>query len=177
MKTVHRESVMPVLLGAAILLLFSQCAEASEVSVQYGKGVKHNPDTDSLGVSVVHGRYEYGVASINTALDKGFGRAFVMAHAARRFEVHKGPMFASISLGAALCRRTGDSTELAVAPYGSAFIGARRKGVSIGFGEWIVYRPNLSYPYEAGHGVAYHEAGERWNSPVFLGLRIGVELP
>lgn len=161
-------------------LLASASAYAKDVAISYGKGVNHNPDTDMLSVSILgeprgYLRSEYGVAIANSALPMEFARSFAMFYAAKRVEAHLGRFTASLSGGAALVSRTGDGQEFAVAPYGAVFIGARIGEVRVELGEWVVYRPNLSYPWEAGHGAAYHAADERWPTPVFSGARLEFE--
>jgi len=169
----------------ALFLFACSSAYGQEFALLSGKGVMHNPNADDTsltlrtterGTGSLKTYTEFGIASINTSLDREFGRAFTMVSAAKQIEYTAGVFYANISLGAALAQRTSDGSELAVAPYGSAFVGIRYRGISAGFGQWIVYQPHLTYRWTAGEGAAYHEAGERWNSPVFTGFRLGINL-
>lgn len=173
-----------------MFLLVCSSAQGQELSYHNGKGVQHNPDTDS---SVIMLRFSpesvgpfqsYTEAGVSAATVTGnYGRAYTSIHLGKQLEYTAGVFFANVSLGAAGLSRTNDGPEFALAPYGSFFVGIRHKGISAGFGQWMVYNPGLHYRWACTGGTGtdqcgdgFHEQGERWISPAFTGFRLSIDI-
>jgi hypothetical protein len=165
---------------ALLFLLACSSTQAQEISFLSGKGVQHNPNTDSTAITVRLDAREFGPttlytevgATVTSVIGTDYGRPFTSIQLGKQVEYTFSKFFVNASLGAALASRTSDGPEYAIAPYGSVFVGVRHRGISAGFGQWILYNPTLHYRWT----INDHPQGERWTSAVFTGFRIGIDL-